>query len=430
MTAGAGGAARLRHRRRRGGPAAARAGRRPDAPGSARRWSWSASPCAGPAATAATCRSTRRCSPPTRSAWSSATTSTWSVEVVGGIEPARTWLVEALRAGKSVVTANKALLAEDGAALHDAAAEGGADLYYEASVAGAIPLLRPLRESLHGDRITRVTGIVNGTTNFILSAMDATGAGFAEALDEATALGLRRGRPDRRRRGLRRRRQGRDPRLAGLPHPGHRRRRATARASPRSPPPTWPAPRRWAAPSSCSASRRAPTDGACQRPGAPGDDPAQRTRWPASATRSTRSSSRPRRPGSSCSTAAAPAARRPPARCSATSSRWPATGSPGSARASESTYADLPIRPMGEVRHPLPRLPRRGRPGRRARRRRRRLRPARRVHRDRPPGGPRRRRHAGHRHPRARTDAALARTVDGAAARLGRSVRVDGDVRA
>ncbi|MET8253309.1 homoserine dehydrogenase [Micromonospora sp. NPDC005197] len=111
------------------------------------------------------------------------------IEVVGGIEPARGWLVEALRAGKSVVTANKALLAEDGVALHEAAAEGGGDLYYEASVAGAIPLLRPLRESLHGDRINRVTGIVNGTTNFILSAMDATGAGFAEALEQATALG-------------------------------------------------------------------------------------------------------------------------------------------------------------------------------------------------------------------------------------------------
>ncbi|WP_344171667.1 homoserine dehydrogenase [Pilimelia columellifera] len=111
------------------------------------------------------------------------------VEVVGGIEPARGWLIEALRAGKSVVTANKALLAEDGAALHAAAAEGGADLYYEAAVAGAIPLLRPLRESLHGDTITRVTGIVNGTTNYILSAMDETGAGFAEALERATELG-------------------------------------------------------------------------------------------------------------------------------------------------------------------------------------------------------------------------------------------------
>ena len=111
------------------------------------------------------------------------------VEVVGGIEPARTWLTEALRLGKGVVTANKALLAEDGGALHEAAVAGGADLYYEAAVAGAIPLLRPLRESLHGDRVTRVTGIVNGTTNFILSAMDATGAGFTEALEEATALG-------------------------------------------------------------------------------------------------------------------------------------------------------------------------------------------------------------------------------------------------
>src|SRR5579859_1767421 len=111
------------------------------------------------------------------------------VEVVGGLEPARTWLVEALRSGKSVVTANKALLAEDGGTLHDAAAEGGADLYFEAAVAGAIPLLRPLRESLHGDRIVRVTGIVNGTTNFILSSMYDSGTGYAEALEEATALG-------------------------------------------------------------------------------------------------------------------------------------------------------------------------------------------------------------------------------------------------
>ena len=111
------------------------------------------------------------------------------VEVIGGIEPARTLLLSALRAGKGVVTANKALLAEDGAALHEAAAQGGADLYYEASVAGAIPLLRPLRESLAGDDVRRVTGIVNGTTNFVLTRMDETGAGFGEALDEATALG-------------------------------------------------------------------------------------------------------------------------------------------------------------------------------------------------------------------------------------------------
>ena len=101
------------------------------------------------------------------------------VEVVGGIEPVRgILLLTALRSGKSVVSANKALLAEDGATLHDAAAKAGVDLYYEAAVAGAIPLLRPLRESLAGDRITRVMGIVNGTTNFILSRMDATGAGL------------------------------------------------------------------------------------------------------------------------------------------------------------------------------------------------------------------------------------------------------------
>jgi homoserine dehydrogenase len=111
------------------------------------------------------------------------------VEVIGGIEPTRSLLLTALRSGKSVVSANKALLAEDGATLYAAAAEAGVDLYYEAAVAGAIPLLRPLREPLAGDRITRVMGIVNGTTNFILSRMDATGATFDEALAEATALG-------------------------------------------------------------------------------------------------------------------------------------------------------------------------------------------------------------------------------------------------
>ncbi len=111
------------------------------------------------------------------------------VEVIGGIEPARTLLVSALKAGKGVITANKALLAEDGATLHAAALEGGADLYYEASTAGAIPILRPLRESLAGDVVSRVMGIVNGTTNFILTRMDEVGMGFSEALDEATALG-------------------------------------------------------------------------------------------------------------------------------------------------------------------------------------------------------------------------------------------------
>ncbi|MET9562575.1 MULTISPECIES: homoserine dehydrogenase [Streptomyces] len=111
------------------------------------------------------------------------------VEVIGGIEPARTLITTAFEHGASVVSANKALLAQDGAALHAAADEHDADLYYEAAVAGAIPLIRPLRESLAGDKVNRVLGIVNGTTNFILDKMDSTGAGYQEALDEATALG-------------------------------------------------------------------------------------------------------------------------------------------------------------------------------------------------------------------------------------------------
>src|SRR5882757_1756480 len=111
------------------------------------------------------------------------------IEVIGGIEPVRSVLLAAMKSGKSVVSANKALLAEDGATLHEAARENGADLYYEASVAGAIPLLRPLRESLAGDEVHRVLGIVNGTTNYILDRMDTLGTGFADALEEAQALG-------------------------------------------------------------------------------------------------------------------------------------------------------------------------------------------------------------------------------------------------
>ena len=111
------------------------------------------------------------------------------VEVIGGIEPARSLILAALENGASVVTANKALLAEDGPTLFEAAEKAGRDLYYEAAVAGAIPILRPLRESLAGDKVTRVLGIVNGTTNFILDKMDSSGAGFTEALEEAQELG-------------------------------------------------------------------------------------------------------------------------------------------------------------------------------------------------------------------------------------------------
>ena len=111
------------------------------------------------------------------------------IELMGGLEPAGALLQSALLAGKSVITANKELLAARGAELHRVARDHGADLYYEGSVAGAIPLLRPLRESMAGDTVRRVLGIVNGTTNYILDRMDTSGAGFGEALAEAQALG-------------------------------------------------------------------------------------------------------------------------------------------------------------------------------------------------------------------------------------------------
>ena len=111
------------------------------------------------------------------------------IELIGGLEPARSLILAALRHGASVVTANKALLAEDGATLFVAAEQAGADLYFEAAVAGAIPIIRPLRESLVGDEITSVIGIVNGTTNYILDRMDSGGVGFAEALAEAQQAG-------------------------------------------------------------------------------------------------------------------------------------------------------------------------------------------------------------------------------------------------
>lgn len=111
------------------------------------------------------------------------------IEVIGGIEPAKTLIESAIANGSSVVTANKALLASHGAELHAKAVAAGVDLFYEASVAGAIPLLRPLRESLAGDKVRRVLGIVNGTTNFILSKMYDDGADYSDVLAQAQALG-------------------------------------------------------------------------------------------------------------------------------------------------------------------------------------------------------------------------------------------------
>jgi homoserine dehydrogenase len=112
------------------------------------------------------------------------------IEVLGGIEPAHELILTALQNGKSVITANKALLAKHGAELYAAADKANVDLYYEAAVAGAIPILRPLRESLVGDEVLKVMGIVNGTTNYILTKMDEKGAAFADALVEAQKLGF------------------------------------------------------------------------------------------------------------------------------------------------------------------------------------------------------------------------------------------------
>jgi len=111
------------------------------------------------------------------------------IELAGGIEPAKTWIKMALNAGADVITANKALIAAHGSELTALAQQFGAQLYYEAAVGGAIPIIRPLRASLAGDKINRVMGIVNGTTNYILDQMETTGASFEDALNEAQALG-------------------------------------------------------------------------------------------------------------------------------------------------------------------------------------------------------------------------------------------------
>src|SRR5919112_558594 len=112
------------------------------------------------------------------------------VEAIGGVEPARTLVLDALKAGKPVVTANKELLANVGSDLFAPPDAAGVDLLFEAAVGGGIPLIRPLRESLAGERIRRVMGIVNGTTNYVLTRMSEEGMSYADALAEAQGLGF------------------------------------------------------------------------------------------------------------------------------------------------------------------------------------------------------------------------------------------------
>lgn len=111
------------------------------------------------------------------------------IELLGGLEPARGYLLQALTSGADIVTANKALLATHGLEIFEQADQVGASVYYEAAAAGAIPIIRPLRDSLAGDRVHRIMGIVNGTTNYILDRMDTEGADFGEVLAQAQALG-------------------------------------------------------------------------------------------------------------------------------------------------------------------------------------------------------------------------------------------------
>ena len=111
------------------------------------------------------------------------------IELMGGIEPAKTYLLQAINSGADVVTANKALLATHGPEIFDAADQVGAQVYYEAAAAGAIPIIRPLRDSLAGDRVRRIMGIVNGTTNYLLDRMDTEGADFGDVLAQAQELG-------------------------------------------------------------------------------------------------------------------------------------------------------------------------------------------------------------------------------------------------
>ena len=156
---------------------------------------------------------------------------------MGGIDPTRRYVLELLAAGKSVVSANKQLLARHGEELFAEAERNGVQLRFEASVCAAIPVIKVLRESMIVTGVHGIDGIVNGTTNFILTRMVQGGAPYADALARGAGAGLRRGRPDRGCHRRRRRRQDRAPGLGRLPHPRAASRRSTTSASTAS---TWP----------------------------------------------------------------------------------------------------------------------------------------------------------------------------------------------
>ena len=293
------------------------------------------------------------------------------VEVIGGIEPARSLILTALDAGASVVTANKALLADDGGTLFAAAEKAGRDLYFEAAVAGAIPIVRPLRDSLAGDSVRRVLGIVNGTTNFILDRMDSTGASFQAALEEAQALGFAEADPDGRCRGLRRSSEGGHPGESRVPHAGLALRclpRGHQRDQPGRPRvcPTAGLGGQAAGDLRAGARRTRAGHDLGTRP--PCDDP----RSPSLGQRARRVQRGLRRVrGGGSADVLRPGAGGAPTASAVLGDivtvarhRLAEVTGPG-----ESTYADCDLAPMGETSHSLPRRARRGRPAGRARER-------------------------------------------------------------
>ena len=296
---------------------------------------------------------------PTPSRSSSAPTSS-SSSWAASSRPARS-CSPAIASGADVVTGNKALLATHGPELFAAAEQVGAQLYYEAAVGGAIPIIRPLRDSLAGDRIERILGIVNGTTNFILDRMDTTGASLEDALATATELGYAEADPTADIGGYDAAQKAAI--LASLAfHTSvpvdavHRegiteRHRRAGRRPPAS------------APATSSSSSRSASGSSTPRPATRASRPASTRRsCPAShplaavhgANNAVFVEAEPR-PARSCSTARAPGECRPPPRCSATSSRSPAATSIGGPGTAESTHAELPVLDIGRVttRYPI-----------------------------------------------------------------------------
>ncbi len=272
------------------------------------------------------------------------------IEVIGGIEPARQLILDALKAGKPVVTANKELLANVGGEIFATAETSGVDVLFEAAVGGGIPLVRPLRESLLGEPIDQVMGIVNGTTNYILTRMTESGASYADALAEAQELGYAEADPTADVEGY-----DAGAKIAILAsiafgarvvagdvyHEGISAITADDISF---------AARngfvvKLVAIAEKLSHRRSARAG---RAGAPGDAAARPIRWPRCGAASTPCSCRAPRSASSCSTAAAPAGTRPPAPCSATSSTPPSTCARARAPAS-GALGEVRVRPIDEL---------------------------------------------------------------------------------